>query len=89
MRRSWGPGVGVGRGVTVKGPPREGRMAARWWVGEGEVEGGLEEVVVVGGVEDMVGDGERGCVEEVGGLRSRGCGEFAGESWLVWGNWRG
>ena len=29
MRSSLGPGVGVGRGSTERGPPLEGRMAAR------------------------------------------------------------
>lgn len=56
----------------VKGLPTEGSMAARWWFGGGE---GLEDVVVVGAVEDMVVDGggcgeEVGdCVQEVGGVR--------------------
>ncbi len=47
MRRSCGPGVGVGRGVRVRRPDAfEGRMAAGWWWGGG----GEEE-------EDMMGGG--------------------------------
>ena len=32
MRSSPGPGVGVGRVVTWRGEPFEGRIAARWCV---------------------------------------------------------
>ncbi len=42
MRRSCGPGGGVGRWVRVRRPDAfEGRMAAGWWGGGGE--GGEEE----------------------------------------------
>ena len=38
MRSSVGPGVGVGRGETVRGDSFERRMAARWWPEGMEVE---------------------------------------------------
>ena len=53
MRSSWGPGVGVGRWVSSRAEPLEGRMAARCWDEGAEVP--VTASFVLSTREDMVG----------------------------------